>query len=422
MKNVSVDLPNRTEKRYIIQAPEALLEAISPHVREKVFSDNEYVQTTYFNNEDHVVPFTLSLKARKYLPEPITLPEIDDCIYLLDVKTGKKDNKQKVRRESTLRDAVELINRTYKFQRPVRPYTTVGYHRNHYVPNNGNGMRITIDNGMEYFLFPEGQTAGEFIGQEDYTRVEVKGDDNDETFRMLIRLIESLDVHPAISKKFTAYGLMGMCVTRKFGKKLRKDIKDCEIEAKLETDSEDVFYEMKDLFRGEESGFRLPPHFPFTIESASINRYLRNSDGIFKAKLGYDQIELVKKSETEIVDDLLRTNCIMKRRELKGTVVPMDSDILKQAEILGELYRMRKAFWVDTPNGRTYHISIDHCDGHPGTLYEVEVEYVGNYEGTETAEEGKVVDDISRITDMFIKRFPSVRPSQLTKQAWLGIK
>jgi len=83
---------------------------------------------------------------------------------------------------------------------------------------------------------------------------------------------------------------------------------------------------------------------------------------------------------------------------------------------------MRKAFWVENQQtSKFYHISLDCCLGLPGTLYEIEIEYTGRYINSETTREEEIIEDIARLTRTLIEKFPKLKPSQLTKQDWLGI-
>lgn len=96
MRNsVRIDLPIRTEKRYIISSSEDFLRKISPYAQRKRFSDDEHVQTIYYNNEEHAVPFDLAIKARRYLPRFPDSPALDGGVYFLDFKKGEGQYKKK---------------------------------------------------------------------------------------------------------------------------------------------------------------------------------------------------------------------------------------------------------------------------------------------------------------------------------------
>ena len=422
---IKIDLPIRTEERYIVHLDENFLDRISPYVERKIFSDNEYVQTIYFNNEEHVVPFEFSIKARRYLPNPPKSPVMDDSIFFLDLKRGSNKDKQKIRLKATLEEATKIINERYSFSEiPLRPYVLIEYLRQHYIPKNTRKIRITYDTNIKYFFFPKDQKEAVEIGREnDYARVEIKKEKPDKYFDNLIReILQETNAVPVISKKFTAYNLIGLYHVRTSGKPFHKELKGYEIEAKLEVDTEEIFQRIKQFFKDRNSEFRLPQHFPYTFESASINKYYRNSKGLFKAMFRGNEAEIVRKGNPEIIRDPFGLNCILKRKEKKGDVVPVNSRLIRSAQLQGELYRMRKAFWVENPQTRRfYHISLDCCLGLPGTLYQLEVEYTGRYK-PEVGREEEIVEDIAKLTKTLIERFPELKPSQLTKQDWLGIE
>jgi len=432
MKNeIKIDLPSRREKRYVVRSSKQFLKLLSPYVKRKKFSNNEHVYTIYFNNDEHVVPFEYSIKARRYLPGFIELPVLDNDVYFLDLKMGKGEHyKEKIRLEATLEEATKIINEKYSFSEiPLRPYVLVEYLRHHYIPKNTGGVRITLDTNLKYFFFSKGQREGIEIGREDdYTRIEIKeqGQSNKDLIILMEELLGRINAFPIISKKFTAYNFLGLYYVKTFGTPFFKELKGCEIEAKLETDSEKAFQEAKKIFKEGKSGFKLSSRFPYTFESASINRYYRDNEGLFKAMFRGDKAEVVRKGNVEIIKNPLNLNCILKRKEEKGNVVPIDSEMIRSAQLQGELYRMRKAFWVDNQRtGRFYHISLDHCLGLSGILNQMEIEYTGTYINTSHASntnEKEIIGDISNIAKILIEKIPLLKPSLLTKQKWLGIK
>ena len=426
MNKVHVDLPKGTERRFLLPDINHFLNITSPHLERKRFSHNEYIRTIYFNNDQHVVPFETSIKARKYLKEPETY-NFDPDSYFLDLKKGHGQDKEKIRLEATLEEATEIINREFKFSdKPLRPYILVEYLRQHYIPKDSSDIRLSVDNNLRYFYFFDDKKEPVFLGEENHPRLEIKEGKVDERFINWIGgIIESLNLIPIISKKFKAYNLLCQYHSKTSGKPFYKEIRDYEIESKLDLDSENLFQKVKQFFVNN-SDFILPQHFPYTFESASINRYYRNDGISFKAMFLGDDIEIVRKSESEVLDDMFKLGCITKRKETKGEIIKFDSNLISLSHLEGELHRMRKAFWVENPrNNRIYHISSDCCLGAPGDLYQMEVEYTGRYgmqDKTDLVREREIVDDIAKITKDLLKNFPSLIPSQKTKMGWLGIK
>lgn len=350
---------------------------------------------------------------------------LDNDIYFLDLKRGKGENKEKTRLEVTLEEATKIASELYPFSEiPLRPYTLVEYFRQHYIPKNMENTRLTLDNDLRYFFFPLNKREAVETGREDnYTILEIKEEKPDKNFNdLMMEMLREVNAFPIISKKFMAYNLLGLYHIKTSGKPLYKELKDYELESKLEVDIEECFQRIKQFFEEGNSDFKLPSHFPYTIESASINRYYRNDQGLFKAMLRRSEAEIVRKGNIEVVKDELGLDCIIKRKETKGNIVPIDSQMMASAQLQGELLRMRKAFWVNNPQTlRSYHISLDCCLGLPGMLHEVEVEYVGRHIDSETNEE-EIIMDVTNLTSLLIEKFPELKPSRLTKQDWLGIK
>ena len=425
MRNITLDLPRRIERRFIIPSSAQFLDRVSPYVERKRFSDNRVVQTIYFNTDEHIVPFEMSLKARRYLPGFPAHPSLEDDTYFLDLKTTENEYKQKVRLETTLEEATEIVNGKFPFSEiPLRPYVLVHYSREHYVPNSSSKIRLTLDKDLRFFFFPPNQReAVEIGGEEDYVRIEIKEEEPDDVFDKVMReILTEISAFPTISKKFSAYNSLGLHRARTSGRPFHKELKDCEIESKLEADSEEVFHRVKQFFSDGHSDFKLS-HFPYTFESASINRYYRNNSGLFKALFRGKNAHIVTKGKVEVMRNKFGLDCILKREELKGKDMPLSPDVVASAQLLGELHRMRKAFWIENPRTtRFYHVSLDCCHGSPGTLYEMEIEYTGRYTDFGKTREEEIIEDIAEITKTLVDKFPELRPSQLTKQGWLGVE
>ncbi|MEK6906946.1 MAG: hypothetical protein AABW45_00280 [Nanoarchaeota archaeon] len=425
VNEISVDLPKRLERRFLLPDSKDFVDISSEYMKRKKFSDNEYVQTIYFNNDEHIIPFENSVKVRKYMPNAQNNPILNDETYFLDIKEGLGNFKQKTRLEANLDEATKILNKKFNFPKNhLRPYVLVEYLRRHYIPKNFSDIRLTLDSGLRYFYLTENNKLI-YLGGEDYTRLEIKEGKSDPKFKNLMEeMIKDLELIPVISKKFKAYNLLNLYHSKISGKKFHKELKDCEIESKLEAESENVFYDIKQTFRNG-INFRLPNHFPYTFESASINRYYHSTNGSFKAMFLGNEVEIVRKNEGEIIKDKFGLECIIKRKETKGELVETNSNILTNNSLGGELYRMRKAFWIENEDTkRFYHVSLDCCLGLPGKLYQVEVEYTGKYgepKEYEKSAEDEILEDIGKITKTLVDKFPSLKPSKTTKMGWLGI-
>jgi len=346
-KEVQIDLPNRKELRYIVPNSEGIMAKLDPYIQKKNFSHNEIVQTIYFNNDNHDVPFSLSLKARRYLPDYTEKIILNHEQYFLDIKQGQGTDKQKVRLEGNLEELTNIINQKFNFSKtPLRPFIAIEYCRHHWTPINNENIRLTLDNDLRYYYFPLGKQEAVAIGRESsYNRLEIKISEPDIQFLNIFdKTIKEDGLFPIVSKKFTGYFFLSQYQTSLSSKAFVKELKGYEIESKIEAESDIIFPRIRDFCVNSLENFEIPKHFPYVFDGATINRYYRNDDNIFKAMLKRDFAEIVRKSDIEIIKDEFNLNCVTKRLETKGQEVPLDSYLLSSSVLQSELLRMRKAF------------------------------------------------------------------------------
>lgn len=427
--NIKVDLPTREELRYLVFNPEEIMAKIDPYVTRKQFSENEIVQTIYFNNDNHDVPFSLSLKIRQYLPSSPTILELNQEKYFLDIKKRNQDNKkEKVRLEGNLRELLKIINQEFKYSdNLLRPFIAVEYSRKHYVPKDNTNARITLDSDIKYYYFPSGQSKAIEIGREaNYSRLEIKiGEPNTKFANTINQIVKNEKLFPIISKKFMGYLLLKNYQTSLVDKEFIKELKDCEIESKIEIESDKIFPKIKYFCEHQLTNFEIPSHFPYVFDSASINRYYQNGDDYFKALFKGDKVRIVRKSKVEVMANKFDLVCVTKRKENKEPVSELDSNLISSSKLLSELLRTRKAFYLNNiETGRFYHVTLDHCVSGQKSLYQLEVEYTGIYSTSVVKQndlkiiEQEVIEDIAYITNELLINFPELKQSILTKQEW----
>jgi len=422
---VTVDLPNRTETRIILQDHETFLNRLEPYFRRIRFSDKECVHTLYFDNDSHTVPFDLSLKARRYIDGIKEHPVLDNDNYFVEIKGGKREQKHKRRYELSLSQAKGVINEQFSGLGELRPYVSTQYRRQHYVPKDSVGIRITVDTDVCYYFFPEGSSNGFLIGNENYPRLEIKeSNPNPEINEFLQEVLKEFPAFPLISKKFSAFNFLSshLKIESRKKKSFNKDLCGYEIESKLIVESEDVFRYMRDMFEKGIMQFQIPAYFPFTTESASINRYYMRNGDVFKAMLKGNRAKIITKSCDRILSDPENLGCLIKRNEEKGKYAYLWSGLFDNADLIGELRRKRKAFWVDNvETDRFYHITVDLCESQEKDMYQMEVEYTGTYKDPPVTDENEIIRDITDITKIIINKNANVQPSITTKAEWLGI-
>jgi hypothetical protein len=419
-------LSTRFEKRTIIENIERFDALTKNFLEEKKYSNNQWVQTIYFNNNEHTNPFSLSLRARRYIPqaqEEIQITPSD--IFFFEIKKEENFQKTKKRFECTLEEATKYVNELFPQEHPLRPYTLVQYKRNHYSPKKCEQIRITLDSDMNYFYFLNDALKTTYLGKEKQYRLEVKEEKKQNRHSKNIEsILSELNAISTISKKFESYFLLNLYKTTLNPIAPKKELINMEIESKIGFDygnPENIFSEIRNIFFKETQGFIIRPSYQHIHESASINQYkLTPENKLIKVLLKGGDCRIVTKGETEIVKVDGLEDCIIKRKEIKGPIISSWSDDIITSALVNELYRKRKAFWLEnTKTHRVYHISLDKCvDSFGRTLHQLEIEGTGTA-GIPQTNEQAVIDDTAKLSKFILENFKEVRPSIITKEEWL---
>ncbi|MBR9689350.1 MAG: hypothetical protein GOV01_00430 [Candidatus Altiarchaeota archaeon] len=424
MDGLSMDLPERSEQRFIlpIGSYEPFVESVESFMEKKIFSDADIVQTIYMNTDEHLSPFGTSLKVRKYLPKQTDIPIVEGE-QLLEIKrtdSGNKASKSRTKVDG-IDDAEKLLNST---KCDYGPYLAVQYQRKHYVPTDGQGLRVTIDKDVNYFFL---NSYGEWIkigNEDDFFRIEVKRNKQDnEIAQMVEDILMTEGAVSTISKKYMSYNLLRRHRTGSITKPLYKDLSGIEIEAKLDVtgDVNDVFSEIRQMFKTKILDFYISRGSPHIMESGSINTYYHEngSDMVLKAVMKCDGARVVEKGYLEVVRDLYDFGCVTKRTETKKDFINVWD--FHPDEVIGKLFRGRKTRYLEnSETGRIYQLSLDHCCDLNGdeVMHQLEVEYVGTVKSGESSE-SDVIADISNIVQILIQKNLPIVPSTRTKESWL---
>ena len=416
-----VSLPNRTESRYGMADCGEFIEALAGRFRPISFSDKNFVQTIYFNNDDHEVPFGTSLKLRRYVSDP-TQPVLSGDGYFLEIKRGRDKQKDKVRIGLDIEGARQYVNvMSPGMAEPLRPYMAVVYNRQHFVPSDGSQARLTVDGGMRYFFFRD--DGAEPMGEEAaVSRVELKESSQNNASMFVKDMLSGFGAVPIVSKKCKGHYFVNEYHVGYKGKKFHRELPETEVEAKLGATGEMSFRQIKELFRTGHLSFVLLEHFPFTVESGSIQRYYRHNGRVFKVSYKEGGATRVEKGIKVVLDDPLHLGCVVRRTEKKDIAVPFDSPIITSE--YRELYKMKKAFYVrNMVTNRFYHLSVDCCTGLGDPLYQMEIEYTGTFGEIIRAGNAQddVVKDIATIAAAAMSIDSALKPTQLTKEEWTKI-
>lgn len=203
---------NRSEQRFtIISGKQNRIILESPvELQEIKYSDNPINRTVYIGEED-LVPWGVSFKARKYLPEfsPNDFTINYDETYAFSIKkvldketeTSKKSPNLII----NLKKAIDITST--EIGKQVGIYLITEYNRQHFISSDTN-LRITWDKETSYWKF---QDKPIFLYKEKLERVEIKVSTDMLTDTKIIKLIEVILNNRGksdLSKKETGFVLI----------------------------------------------------------------------------------------------------------------------------------------------------------------------------------------------------------------------
>lgn len=449
----------RTEQRFFVpkDSQAELLKKMSRILAEKKFSENPYAQTIYLGEDEFAYSWGTSLKARRYLPEAESNIQINPATpFNCEIKREETEGslvRWKVKKILTLSQFIDWI----KVKIPeaekwgVRPYVLSQYHRRHFV-NSEETLRLTADTEIKYgyFLSHEMSFFASFLwtGEEDGLRIEIKASEEvfkSSLYRQLLEVLRQAGALPVISKKEQAYNFHGNFIDTTKGCKPKKEIADSEIEAKFIVLANHYRFFLNDLkaafSSGAFTGIGIASDYPYSQATTSMNQYWGRRlngklvDGV-KLLFRPGNFSVVIKEQTEFLPNQYGLGCVLKRREIKGDVIPHVEETMTETleryeeifgplELCGMVYRQRQAFWPETEKtGRIYHISLDRCISEGKILYQLEIEYVGRRPGDwQPATELEIVNEITNLAwEVYLwanQRKQVLVPTMLTKFEWL---
>ncbi len=205
---------------------------------------NPVNQTLYFNNEEHEVPFTYSIRGRRYEQKPFKerfkLKLSDKWIF--EVKNTRSEHGRFIRHKRRnemlpLREILSRVKRMGQLGRVRIPhklgiYAAASYSRNHFLESD-RGVRVTMDEDVRYFTFDG--LAGTMLGASNRAIVELKippGRTSSPLVRKIHGLLRKENAEQGISKKATIFNLIED-QARKSGEAYKEPSHNTEIKQKL---------------------------------------------------------------------------------------------------------------------------------------------------------------------------------------------
>lgn len=410
----------RKEDRYLIDLQDLgkFRKEIGKISTPKIFPSN-YNHTIYFNNQDHEVPFEVSVKGRRYSPEPFNGQLGLDGKWILEIKQDSVKNRfrlrEKIRTELGLEEILMKLKKDsfikfFPLAFNLEPYVVDSCRREHHLINNEEDFRITIDDDLGYSFFDGKKVV--YLGKEDFARVEIKIPPcflDSEEKNKISDLIIKYHLIPVISKKDSAYNLLGKYLRSKSSKKIPES--DTEMEAKflLGKEQQYVFNSIKrDFEKGDIEGFAICKEIPHVFEDGRLHYYIPPFDaGIRLGLKGKSKTITLKENSETIKGDLIE---IVKRKETKPD---LSIAILESTPIC----RKRKYFVTENlETNNSYSITVDRCTFEDKELFQMEIE--GLLFSPSKFEENRVVKDICYIGKKLITKYPFLKPTSLTKRDW----
>ena len=419
----------RAEIRYYVdpQKTPRVRKTLSHLMNRNIFP-KPYNQTLYFNNNLHEVPFTYSIRARRYDHRPLrakfSLNPSEKWIF--EFKTTKSVNGRFIRykrraEELPLKEILERVSKIKKLgetsiPHKLVPHSAASYARSHFLENS-RGIRVTVDEDLRFYQFTK-DLSGKILDKSDHSVVELKippHRTSSELASELQHILRKEDAYQGISKKATTFNLIAERL-RELGKAYEPPRHDTEIEAKiaLEGDDEDVFHEIRDdIGDGKLSGFRLSPGYSEVMETGRLHSYvLTPQNDYIRVEPKTDTKFIAVRENLEIAKDPYNLGNVIKRHEqVKPTSLNPDNFPSRV------LQRKRKYFMVERTQGRgEYAIVIDRTTHKGHELYQMEIDDVLNAPSFTT--EARSVADVSTIANYLVDEY-SMAPTTLTKGEWL---
>jgi hypothetical protein len=419
----------RAEIRYYVPPQKApLVRKTLSHLMNRNIFPKPYNQTLYFNNNLHEVPFTYSIRARRYESHPLrarfSLDPKDKWIF--EFKTTKSVNGRFIRykrraEELALEEILERVGRIKKLgetsiPHKLAPHSAASYTRSHFLENS-RGIRVTVDEDLRFYQFTE-DLNGKMLDKSDHAVVELKIPPHrtgSELATELQHILRKEDAYQGISKKATTFNLIADRL-RILGKAYEPPRHDTEIEAKiaLDNDDEDVFHEIRDdIAGGELEGFRLSHGYSQVMETGKLHSYvLTPQNDYVRVEPRTDTRYMAVRENLEIARDPYNLGNVIKRHERVQPTTLNPDKVPSRV-----LQRKRKYFMVERTRGRgEYAVVIDRTTHKGHELYQMEIDDVLNSPTFTT--ETRSITDVATIANYMVDEY-SMTPTTLTKGEWL---
>lgn len=417
------EMASKFEYGYFVSGSrlDELINKVGKIATEKAF-DQPYNQTIYFNNAEYEVPFTSSIRARRYSKEGLfENTGLDEGLaWLMELK-DESDNGATVREKtqklanlgqiiSELRDPTSL---GFYSTRPLRPYAASSYKRRHFVL--GDSLRVTVDSQTEYFLV-NGNLRLNKIGHEDDTRVGLKFEltsTSKEELSKVSQLLKGFEAIRLVPKGDVAYNILSENLTRTRLKTPKSTDTHIVTRFNVARDEQQVIHRIKsDILRGIFGNFRLNAYFPATTQVTKLSNYIVDPKKETYICSAREDGNIVLKDSVETLKENADSSCVLKIKEEEQA---QDEALFKMPKIT--LYQKTKSFFVENPaNGNEYCVGLTRSKFKSDELYQLEIEWAKAF--PTRSEQNYSLLDVSELARIVRARY-HVEPTKDSSIAWL---
>ncbi|MBN2122644.1 hypothetical protein JW721_06360 [Candidatus Micrarchaeota archaeon] len=405
MKRVTVDLPHRVERRYLVPKS-AGFPGKNPLFERLRFSDRERVQNVYFGNGKGGLPFNKTIKARRYLKGPSDPGILErGARFFLDVKEKEGRHNRKERfAEDTLGNLGEFAN---GYCAGLRPYFLAEYSRKHYSLKGIKGVRVTVDDGLVYSFLPR-EGAGIMLGREEgFLRVEVKMDGADAGRGEVIRnVFGSMPHYRAISKKGVGLTLVSAYREALSPLHLENEFPGVRIKSRMGALGEEILEDARRLFLVGVGRFKvLGDPWRVGVESFMREYWIGENEREFETRRVYADTKVFSRGPSLTIADSRFLGCISKRWKGEPRILPIDAPLFAESSQLGGFHEAGKYFYItNSETGRAYAVSLSACSSKGRALHQLEVSYAGTQGVPQERRkaEDSVISDLEHITEALL--------------------
>ena len=414
------------------------------------YSDNEVNQTVYFNNNIFPLFFNYSVKVRKYIDkvtDHIKLNSEMECILeeketILEngslLKTKKRSNLNWENildqfQTKSLNDIIRSCEQGRELDELdglcsdvfIVPQLATQYDRTHFMKEQNEGLRITIDRNLRFFSFEESKSYAKLINDSsNLVLIELKLADPELTDEIstLLNALNSFNAYKFISKK--SAGLNHLTRSRDSRKdddfNLLNECPEQEIESKFNIEGNPglLFLLLRNFFERESKQYSIQKEHIYSDQTVRRHTYYQKDGMVQRVVTGGYGFSITKKIADHKVDNLLVRS---ESKQYMGLSIEMDL-----GEKIGEIYRMRRAFWVThNKSKRAYKIAVDlSYQKMVNSLAQLEIEYSGIPNSQEPIKDSleKIKEEMQEISSELVndpKISSYINPTTLSKLEWI---